>query len=274
MTGTTTTKKMFGLAAATAGAAGLLAVPIPVSAMPPFRLAPTCVAWRLDDASQAFDTASGGQIYVPWSSGTPNVRTGNSDAAFVSPDVNMKGSATGGIDGAGVVDVTVRWNDGKPFNADTPWIHFHGNVNDLGALSGNSNDSKGVSQPFTARTPYTCNTKQDTAPGAGNPGDVPAAAPVTNAITPNFDGSSNTTFKVTVKNSSKLPASCNYEAVSQNPLLPSDTTRTFDVPPNASHTESFDGVKTGTNYTITINCTDSSGSQTEPLGSVNQTVKW
>jgi hypothetical protein len=96
----------------------------------------------------------------------------------------------------------------------------------------------------------------------------PPPKPVTNAITADFDASGFTTFKVTVKNSSKKPATCNYEAD------PSGTTRTFDVAANGSDTESFDGLKSGTNYNIKINCTDSSGSQTEPLGSVNKTVKW
>jgi hypothetical protein len=95
----------------------------------------------------------------------------------------------------------------------------------------------------------------------------------TNAITPSFDGQQ-TVFNVTLKNSSPLPATCNYEAVSLNPLVPSDTTRTFDVPANGSHTESFKGLKTGTQYKITIPCTDSSGKQTQQLGSVNQTVTW
>jgi len=95
----------------------------------------------------------------------------------------------------------------------------------------------------------------------------------TNAISPSFDGQQ-TEFNVTLKNSSPLPASCNYEAVSLNSVVPSDTTRTFDVPANGSHTESFDGLKTLTKYHITINCSDSSGKQTQPLGSVNQTVTW
>ena len=96
----------------------------------------------------------------------------------------------------------------------------------------------------------------------------------TNAITPTFNAQQQTVFTVTLKNSSPLPATCNYEAVSLNPLLPSDTTRTFDVPANGSHTESFNGAKTGTQYKITIPCTDSSGKQTQQLGSVNQTVTW
>jgi len=109
---------------------------------------------------------------------------------------------------------------------------------------------------------------------ADQPQPVDTAPQVfTNAITPSFDGQQ-TVFKVTLKNSSPLPATCNYEAVSLNPVLPSDTTTTFDVPANGSHTESFNGVKIGTQYKITIPCNDSSGKQTEPLGSVNQTVTW
>lgn len=268
---TFTTKKIFRLAATTVGTAGVLAVPLSVSAMPPFPLAPTCTGWILNDGAQAFDTG-GRQIYVPWVTGTSEVRKGNEDAVLVDPET--KGTAYGGIDANGKLEVTVRWTNGGNFNANTPYTHFLGQVNELGVASGNANDEKGGTQTFTARTPFNCNAKTDAAPGGGNPADAPAAGPVTNAIAPNFDGSSDTTFKVTLKNSSKLPATCNYEAVSQNPLLPSDTTRTFDVPPNSSHTESFDGRKTGTNYTITINCTDSSGTQSEPLGSINQTVRW
>lgn len=101
----------------------------------------------------------------------------------------------------------------------------------------------------------------------------PKPAPVTNAITATFDNSRPTTFGVTVKNSSALPATCNYEA--NGPI--SNTTRTFAVAPKGSQTESFNGVATLghiAQYQISITCTDSSGSQTEPLGSVNQTVGW
>jgi hypothetical protein len=71
----------------------------------------------------------------------------------------------------------------------------------------------------------------------------------TNAITPAFDGQQ-TVFNVTLTNSSPLPATCNYEAVLLNPLAPSDTKRTFNVPANGRHPESLNGVKTGTKYKI------------------------
>ena len=96
---------------------------------------------------------------------------------------------------------------------------------------------------------------------------------VTNAITASFDNSGATQFSATVNNSSPLPASCNYEA--KGPIT--DTTRSFNVPPNGSHTETFDGVATIghiAQYHITITCTDSSNTQTEPLGSVTKTVGW
>ena len=106
--------------------------------------------------------------------------------------------------------------------------------------------------------------------------DCPVVKPkvVTNAISATFDNSAPTTFRATVKNSSALPASCDYKAVGP---LKNTTTRTFAVPPNGSATESFSGVATLghiAKYDITIKCTDSSGTQTEPLGDVSETVGW
>jgi hypothetical protein len=102
----------------------------------------------------------------------------------------------------------------------------------------------------------------------------PAAKPkpVTNAITASFDNSQATVFNATVNNSSPLPASCAYDAKSAL----TDTTRKFNVPPNGSHTETVPGVASFgvTKYTVTITCTDTSNTQTEPLGSVTQTVGW
>jgi hypothetical protein len=103
----------------------------------------------------------------------------------------------------------------------------------------------------------------------------PAAKPkpVTNAITASFDNSQATVFNATVNNSSPLPASCNYDA--KGPLT--DTKRTFLVAPNASHTEPLDGLASpfhATQYTITITCTETSNTQTQPLGSVTQPVGW
>jgi hypothetical protein len=119
------------------------------------------------------------------------------------------------------------------------------------------------------------------APPAPAPANTPAPPPAetppqvfTNAITPSFDTSQETVFSITLNNSSPLPASCNYEAKSLNPLAPSDTKRTFNVAANGSDTETFNGLKTLTQYKITVNCADSSGKQTQPLGSVNQTVTW
>jgi hypothetical protein len=116
-------------------------------------------------------------------------------------------------------------------------------------------------------------------PPANNPAPPPAPAETppqlfTNAITATTDNSQETVFSITVNNSAPLPASCNYEAKSLNPLAPSDTNRTFNVAANGSDTETFNGLKSLSQYNITVTCTDSSGKQTQPLGSINQTVTW
>jgi hypothetical protein len=125
--------------------------------------------------------------------------------------------------------------------------------------------------PPVAAPPVNC-TDGTTVP-AGQQCPVVKPKAVTNAITATFDNSGATQFVVTVKNSSPLPASCNYDA--KGPL--GDTTRTFNVDPNGNDTETFDGIATighVAQYKITITCTDSSNTQTEPLGSVTKTVGW
>ena len=112
---------------------------------------------------------------------------------------------------------------------------------------------------------------------AHNPAPPPAEAPpqvFTNAITASFNTEQETTFLMGVTNHSPLTASCNYEAISLNPLAPSDTTRTFTVAGQSTEIEKFNGLKTGTQYKITLTCNDATGKQTEPLGSVIQTVTW
>jgi hypothetical protein len=112
---------------------------------------------------------------------------------------------------------------------------------------------------------------------ANNPAAPPAEAPpqvFTNAITASFNASQDTTFSMIVTNHSPLTASCNYEAKSLNPLVPSDTTRTFTVDASSFNTQTFNGLKTDTQYQIKLTCTDATGKQSQPLGSVNQTVTW
>jgi hypothetical protein len=111
------------------------------------------------------------------------------------------------------------------------------------------------------------------APGGWGCGAAPLPV-FTNVIIAKFNASQETTFSMLVANHSPLTASCNYEAISLNPLAPSDTTRTFTVEANNSDTERFSGLKTGTQYKITLTCNDATGKQTEPLGSVIQTVTW
>jgi hypothetical protein len=160
-------------------------------------------------------------------------------------------------------------------------VTFKGVVNPDGYASGTTTGTNGApSQGWGSANALYCDAaaaapppQQKQQPEPKKPVDPPPPQVYTNAITPAFDGQQ-TVFNVTLTNSSPLPATCNYEAVSLNPLAPSDTKRTINVPANGRHTESFNGVRTGTKYKITIPCTDSSGKQTQQLGSVNQTVTW
>jgi len=203
---------------------------------------------------------------------------GQTAASWVGP-AGTKGSGylNGAINGSGL-SFTWKGDGGPPNFTGGATITFTGTVNSDGSAGGTVSYSDGSPGSFTSKQPMTCLDAPPQEQAQPNPADQPqpvATAPqvFTNAITPSFDGQE-TVFNVILHNSSPLPATCNYEAVSLNPLMPSDTTRTFDVPANGKHTESFKGLKTGTQYKITIPCTDSSGKQTEQLGSVNQTVTW
>jgi hypothetical protein len=202
-------------------------------------------------------------------------------ASWTGPN-GTKGSGylNGSINGSGL-NFTWKGDGGPPNFSGGATITFVGTVNNDGSAGGTVNYSNGGPGSFTSTKPMTCldappQQQQQQQPPQPQQQQQPVEAPpkvYTNAIAPSFDGQQ-TAFNVTLKNSSPLPASCNYEAVSLSPVLPSDTTRSFDVPANGSHTESFDGLKTLTKYKITITCNDSSGKQAQPLGSVNQTVTW
>jgi hypothetical protein len=257
-------------AAAAIGAAGMcIAAPAP-----PAHAAP-CAQWGFPNGGNGF-TNNVGQSLLFQAAGKS---LGQTPASWVGPN-GTKGSGylNGAINGSGL-SFTWTGDGGPPNFTGGATITFTGTVNNDGSAGGTVSYSTGGPGSFTSKQPMTCldapPPEQQAQPKpADQPQPVETAPQVfTNAITPSFDGQA-TVFKVTLKNSSPLPATCNYEAVSLNPLLPSDTTRTFDVPANGSHTESFNGLKTGSQYKITIPCTDSSGKQTEQLGSVNQTVTW
>jgi len=275
--------------------AGTIAISSTASATPPFPLAPTDCDWIIFGTDSTIKQDNGIQVHVAW--GHPGSGTGS----YSSNGFSWEGPVHGGVvKGTNTVDFTINFAlaavpfGGAPPPA-APTNHYTGTIDQNGSASGSTVNNNGVSNGWTIGGGFKCIGRQPApapAPAPDNQGTsgpppvkcpdgstVPAGQtcpnkPVTNAITVSFDGTSNTTFKMTVKNSSSLPASCNYEAVSLNPLVPSDTTRTFNVAPNGSDTESFDGLKTGSSYKVTMTCTDSSGTQTEPLGIINQTVKW
>lgn len=273
---------------------GGTALPGPASAAPPMPLAPSDCDWIIFDTDSVVKQDNGIQVHIAW--GLP----GSGTASYTSNGVEWQGPVQGGVvKGTNKLDFSVPFKvvsaafDSNP--AAPPTNHYTGTIGPNGSASGTTVNNSGVSNGWTIDGGFKCIGRQ-AAPPAGNQGTNPGTSgpppvqcsdgstvpagqtcpvkPVTNAITVSFDGTSNTAFRVTVKNSSSLPARCDYRAVSMNPLVPSQTTRTFDVPAKGSTTESFDGLKTGSTYQVTMKCADSSGTQTELLGDVNQTVKW
>jgi len=113
-----------------------------------------------------------------------------------------------------------------------------------------------------------------------SPPPAPAPQPVVNAITASFAKPGLTSIQLKVTNSSALTAACHYDAEAQtnNPLVPSQTLRDFQVEPHTTaanpHLETFDGAPTLTNYQVTITCTDASGQQKDPIGTVQLSQTW
>ena len=112
-----------------------------------------------------------------------------------------------------------------------------------------------------------------------NPPAAPAA-PVTDAIGASFGKPGLTSLALSVTNSSAMTAACHYEADANtiDPLVPKQTVRDFQVAPHTTsakpHVETFNGAPTFTNYSVTITCTDASGKQTEPIGTVSLSETW
>jgi hypothetical protein len=99
---------------------------------------------------------------------------------------------------------------------------------------------------------------------------------VTNAIQASFGDPGLSTLDFNVTNTSSIAARCDYTATANsiNPLVPKTTKRTFNVPANGNHTETFSGAPTFTNYNVVLSCVDASGKQKAPLGTVNTSVTW
>jgi len=110
------------------------------------------------------------------------------------------------------------------------------------------------------------------APAAPAPAPVPApaevpAAPVTDAITATIDAGIGS-VAVNVSNSSDLNGKCTYDST------PFGKHQNFNVPAHGSTPFTISGLNTGTNYHVTINCTDASGKQSQPIGHVEQDVRF
>jgi hypothetical protein len=100
----------------------------------------------------------------------------------------------------------------------------------------------------------------------------PAAPPVTDAISLTFGPVQGffpaNSITATISNSSDLPAKCTYDAT------PSNTHRNFTVAAHGSSPLTFSGVATGTTYHATVTCNDSSGKQSQPIGTASQDVSF
>lgn len=102
------------------------------------------------------------------------------------------------------------------------------------------------------------------------PAPPPEATPVTDAISLSFGPVKGlfpaNSITATISNSSNLPGKCTYDAT------PGNTHREFTITPHGTTPLTFQGIATGTTYHATVSCTDSSGKQTQPLGSSSQDV--
>jgi hypothetical protein len=253
-------------------AGGLVVGAASAHAVPLVPLAPPCTQWGFPNGGNGFKNNIGQSLLFQ----AAGKSVTQAPASWTGPSgTNGSGYLNGSINGSGL-NFTWKGDGGPPNFKGGATITFVGTVNNDGSAGGTVSYSDGGPGSFTSNKPMTCvdaAPQQQQPQKPAEPQNPPPPQVYTNAITPAFDGQQNV-FNVTLTNSSPLPATCNYEAVSLNPLVPSDTKRTFDVPANGKHTESFKGLKTGTQYKITIPCTDSSGKQSQQLGSVNQTVTW
>lgn len=241
--------------------------PVVAQAIPHLPRTPAqCNQWGFTVGGNGFALTNSHQTLLFQAGGTELYQA---PATLTGADTKaLSGYLNGSIHGA---TLNAPWNSDSTNDQET----YNGIVDAGRNLAGTVSFSNGGNRPFTGTAKMVCQDKP--AAQAPPPPAAPAPAPAqvfTNAITASFDNTREKVFSMTVNNSSPLPASCKYEAKSLNPLAPSDTTRTFNVAANGSDTETFNGLKTFSKYKITVTCTDSSGKQSQPLGSVNQTVTW
>ena len=88
---------------------------------------------------------------------------------------------------------------------------------------------------------------------------------MTDAITATFNAGIGS-VSVNVSNSSDLNGKCTYDST------PFGKHQDFNVPAHGSTPLTISGINTFTTYQVTINCTDASGKQSQPIGHVSQPV--
>lgn len=172
-------------------------------------------------------------------------------------------------------------------NPCTPWANFHYTppagpppppaMKNCGSAADFERADVPVNEPCVAKA----KPQVDCPPGSPTPkaATVAECAPipdVVNAIQATFGDPRLSTLDFNVTNTSKLAARCDYTATASgiNPLVPKTTKRTFTVPANGNHTETFRGAPTLTTYNVELVCHDASGQQKAELGRVNTSVTW
>jgi hypothetical protein len=266
------TKAILATLAATACAAGSLIAEVPAQAQPLFPVPATPTTdcdWTIfaTDSDIAF---SGHLAHVSW---------GSHDASATFDNSQFRAPLSGPIivKGTNELDFTIHMREQiqnpeyQPAFTNT----YSGTIDPGGSASGMWHNDQGGSGTWTMPHTFKCIARGPAAappPPAGQQAPPPAEQapppPVTDAITLSFTSTA-TTITATVTNSSAKPGNCHYEATAPFTL---PTTRDFKVGKNSSTQLQFNGLALHVTYHVVVNCLDSTASQQEPIGHVEQDV--
>lgn len=240
-----------------------------------------CGLWRLDGGVLSFTTSDGSRVTINWNSDSQQPTSGQmSSAGATWTDTYIVGKVEGTT-----VSFTVAWKEqagdfsGNRLPSNVYSDDFRGTINPDGQATGTRRDSAGTSTAWTSDQRFTCGIdvgahaevgpipdKPTRATGKPKAPDVPVAEPappqpVTDAITLSFGPPKLGSITATISNSSNLPGQCTYDVTPDF-----GAHRDFTVPPKGSTPLKINGVNLGATYHAVVVCTDSSGTQTEPIG--------
>ena len=264
--------------------ANLLAT-VPAGALPPVPLGPACLGWTYTGPMNIHHSDGAIVGIDKWwgdSAGTGEYQAklyrANGQPVEIGDEFTSdeRGTVTGQNVGSDI-NFTIAWE-----TPDHMKNVYTGKIDDMGAASGTTTNSNGVKTSWNIQEHFTCakQAANDPPAPAAAAAPAPAPVPVTNAIGASFRPPGLTSISLQVTNSSALTAACHYDAAAHtlDPLVPKDTQRDFTVAPHTTpanpHVETFNGAVTFTNYAVTISCTDASGQQKEPIGTVKLSQTW